>query len=281
MSATKKPKSQPPTVISFYTNKGGTGKTTNCYGLGRALAKAGHSVLMVDLDPQMSLSYLATKGLQNGTDWAEFVEDKFTIMDALDMMTWRWTKGEKLSDNLDLLFGSENMSTLEEIIAVAFMMISAPKIGHNFVDDATMMSKFLQFVRTLSYDYVLMDLSASWTALNRNVICGSDYWIMPLLPDEFSRQALRTTLRRMDVNANQTRFGEKLLFVEYDEFTKNLKQFGVSQEKCKVKLLGYVLNKAKSGPILDFSCEHLATFNDEELESGTSALLKRILDLRT
>ena len=43
-------------VISISQHKGGTGKTITCVNLGAALAELGKSVLLVDLDPQASLS---------------------------------------------------------------------------------------------------------------------------------------------------------------------------------------------------------------------------------
>ena len=44
-------------VISIINQKGGVGKTTTTVNLGAALAEAGHRVLLLDLDPQRSLSH--------------------------------------------------------------------------------------------------------------------------------------------------------------------------------------------------------------------------------
>ncbi len=43
-------------AITFFSLKGGTGKTTLCSSLGWLLAEEGHSVLMIDLDPQGHLT---------------------------------------------------------------------------------------------------------------------------------------------------------------------------------------------------------------------------------
>lgn len=46
----------PATVTAIINQKGGTGKTCTCANLGVGLAREGKKVLLVDFDPQSSLT---------------------------------------------------------------------------------------------------------------------------------------------------------------------------------------------------------------------------------
>jgi chromosome partitioning protein len=61
-------------VTAILSLKGGTGKTTTALNLGMGLAVEGHRVLLVDMDPQASLT--CALGFRNG-------EDRPTLADAL------------------------------------------------------------------------------------------------------------------------------------------------------------------------------------------------------
>ncbi len=80
--------------IVITSGKGGVGKTTICAGLGRALAKVGTKVCMIDLDTQL-----------NNLDCALGVENK-VVFDIVDVVSGRVRCTQailKICDNLFLL----------------------------------------------------------------------------------------------------------------------------------------------------------------------------------
>jgi chromosome partitioning protein len=68
-----------PRIVAFLNKKGGVGKTSTVHHLGGTLARRGLRVLVVDADPQASL----TQGLL-GPEEAEALDPRETIAAVLD-----------------------------------------------------------------------------------------------------------------------------------------------------------------------------------------------------
>ena len=71
-----------PRVIAIVNQKGGVGKTTSTANLAHALALAGHSVTMIDLDPQGHLGASFGIGLQHSQGIDEVLLNAATLQDC-------------------------------------------------------------------------------------------------------------------------------------------------------------------------------------------------------
>ena len=165
-------------VIAFINQKGGVGKTTMAFNSAHALAKQGHRVLCIDMDPQANLSLLC------GVD----SEDSYSVYNLL-VNSVRELKNLHVpalfqdvlvpGAVIDVLPASQELSGFELSVA----SISGPR--------QLVLSKFLEKNSVLSrYDYIIIDCPPTLGLLVVNILCAAHGVIVPFRPDEFSRKGL-------------------------------------------------------------------------------------------
>lgn len=161
-----------PKVISIVNNKGGVAKTTSTINISSALAKMGKRVLMIDLDPQASLS------VNFGLDPLEKAYNISTIL--TEDINLEEVICPTYIENLDLIISNIELSKAE------FVLIS--KIGR----ENLLKKKIDKFVanHTGEYDYIIIDNSPSLGILTINSLMASDYVIAPTDPTYFSLKGL-------------------------------------------------------------------------------------------
>lgn len=189
-------------VIAMFNNKGGVSKTTTTFNLGWMLAERGHTVVMVDADPQCNLTGmvldLATQGSLDS-----FYENnpKRNIRDALEpAFSSRPRPIEALDcvpiegrDNLFLIPGHVGLAEDEVSLGVAQQLSETLQPLKNLPGSF----RYLFDVTAESYDadFVLVDLSPGLGAINQNLVATADYFIMPASPDVFSLMAIESLSR--------------------------------------------------------------------------------------
>lgn len=156
------------TVISVANNKGGVGKTTTTLNVGAALADLDCRVLLVDLDPQASLT------IYMGYDPASFTRNTYHLM------TRRATPAEILCTGrhtfLDLLPASIDLASAEIEISAAF--------SREFI-----LKEQLEKVSDF-YDVVLVDNMPSLGVFTVNSLMASDFVLVPVEPTYLAYKGL-------------------------------------------------------------------------------------------
>lgn len=154
-------------VYAIANQKGGTGKTSTAVYLAAALGRADKNVLLVDLDPQASL----TEYFTNPTALQQTIYD--LLIEGVTINPLRL--GEKIAllpANIDL--------------AAAEVLLPA-KTNHE--------KRLAKFLKGYSYDFCLIDCPPSLGVLTRNALTAAKRVIVPV---ETSKMAERTVKLIMD-----------------------------------------------------------------------------------
>jgi len=181
--------------VIFANNKGGVGKTTLAFNCAVKFAEKGYKTVLVDLDPQCNLSRLAM-----GEDYYLkhlFSAGEKTIADVLkgvveggaDIDLGVQFLPVSGNENLSLLKGDINLSVYESLLITAYgQAASGQKIGYF---NTSAIDRFLR-EKGLSeqIDIFVIDTSPSLGLLNQMILLGSDYFVVPVMPDAFSVQGI-------------------------------------------------------------------------------------------
>jgi cellulose biosynthesis protein BcsQ len=182
--------------LLFANNKGGVGKTTLAFNCGISLAKQGYKVALIDLDPQCNLSRLALGDEKYvGSSFSTTSKDIYDVLKGIieggsDIdISVPMIPVAKSNNNLFLLNGSINLSLYENLLVSAYGQAAAGQQLGYFQTSA--IDRFLR-ARGFSdeIDIFIIDTSPSLSLLNQIIFLGSDYFIVPVMPDAFSVQGI-------------------------------------------------------------------------------------------
>lgn len=194
-------------VLTCFSNKRGVGTTALIYHVAWMLADLDYSVLAVDLDPQANLTgAFLSEGVLEGL-WSDSESSNASTMykcisPLMGMGDLQPPDVYALADNLHLLPGDLSLSGLEDSLSAEWPSC--------LTSQSDIMSRAFQVVTAFwqvinsgaakcRADVVLVDVGPSLGAINRSALIATDFVVIPLGVDLFSRQSLRNlgpTLRR-------------------------------------------------------------------------------------
>ncbi|MGE5475537.1 MAG: ParA family protein [Bacteroidales bacterium] len=173
--------------VAFFTNKGGVGKTTLLCNLAGYLSKyKNRKILVVDADPQTN----ATQYMFDDKVLDEIYTHKnaFTIYSVARPLSqgkgysseFQFRKSPQFG--VDVLLGDPRFSLIEDVLASDWNASGIRGLRTTF-----MFRHFLQ--QCQDYDYVFFDMGPSLGSINRSVLIGCDFFLVPISIDIFSIRA--------------------------------------------------------------------------------------------
>ncbi|MFB2936788.1 ParA family protein [Aerosakkonemataceae cyanobacterium BLCC-F154] len=161
-------------TITAASLAGGQGKTTSCFFLARALAKLGYKVLMVDADPQSSLTlYLGHEVEANQPTLLEVLKKQVAVEDGIY---------ESNYPNLWLIPSDDGLEVIQEYL-------SSTAMGE------LVLKKRLKEVRDL-FDVCIVDSPPQRTQICLTAIVAADEL---LIPAESSSKGLHSLVRTLQL----------------------------------------------------------------------------------
>ncbi len=178
--------------LVFFNNKGGVGKTTFIQHLGYALERQGKKILFIDADPQCNLTAYICTDEQIDKFWLS-KDSIYNVVQPIIVGTGdidtKIVPYQVPGRNIWLLPGDVALGEFEQTLADSWInALAGREIG--FRSTSAIFRYINNWAVANGIDYVLLDIGPNLGALNRAILLGCDYFIIPLVPDLFSLRGL-------------------------------------------------------------------------------------------
>lgn len=194
-------------IIAVVNQKGGVGKTTTTMNLGYALAEVGKKVLLIDFDPQSSLTVCM------GYD------DTDSLECTIATLMQRVMEDMELPEDFHYIYHTTDRGVALDFIPCSMELSAVDVSLVNAVCRESILKGILAELKE-DYDYIIIDCSPSLGMLTINALVAAQAVIIPVTPEYLSAKGLEILLKnilRVKRKINPELEIEGILFTMYKE----------------------------------------------------------------
>jgi chromosome partitioning protein len=185
-------------VIAISNQKGGVAKTTTCLSLGACLAELGHSVLLIDLDPQAHLT--VSLGVEPDKVYRSVAD---ALLGNASLVS---VSRETSIPGLDLAPANQGLALIDKVL-------------YGNADYEYRLARRLELVDRDLYDFILIDCAPAFGSITLNAMTAADVLLIPTQCEYYAARSLRRVLGLARLVQQKTNPGLKyrLLVTLYDQ----------------------------------------------------------------
>jgi chromosome partitioning protein len=196
-------------TVSVINYKGGVGKTTVTANLAAELAWRGKNVLLIDLDPQASLTF----SFLTVDDWERNYAENRTIRNwyyayidedqnlELSSLIVNLRKITQMTDgSVDIICSHLNLINIDLELATKLAGASPRQSRNNFLRLHSRLLDGLESVDVQEkYDFAIIDCPPNFNIVTKTAIVASDRVLVPAIPDRLSTLGVEELQRHISV----------------------------------------------------------------------------------
>lgn len=223
-------------IITISSQKGGVAKTTTSLNLAIGLANSGKRILLVDLDPQGSLT-LSLGYNQDGT------LEKTIANPLYDIINDNIEFDDNYNPNYSIIKYNDNIDLLPSDVKLASIEVSLSTIS---VGRESILKQYLKMLEN-NYDLAIIDTSPSLGMLTINALACASSVIIPVqahyLATKGMEELIKTIIRvRKHINPNLNISGIIITMADMrTNVTKTIIDMIQKQYKDKIKVYDTII----------------------------------------